>query len=226
MRLSPAVRADGDFAEAEKLVPKLGLKNAKSLLYAIHKQQYLEWINGGEHYRSQVQGAGHGGSSTLASVLTMPPRLGRGSVRTAVSTGAHMPHAPPETAGEHADDPRRVSGPVLPADLPLRAGGALVQELGGRDGGGGGGGGGGGAWGRHPRSAPPPKWAWSAGIDENNGSSHSPPRPAGRAHREKLLEDFSALAESETVETVGACATEGTPSHAGPTSCRAAGAVG
>ena len=134
MRLSPAVRADGDFAEAEKLVPKLGLKNAKSLLYAIHKQQYLEWINGGEHYRSQVQGAGHGGSSTLASVLTMPPRLGRGSVRTAVSTGAHMPHAPPETAGEHADDPRRVSGPVLPADLPLRAGGALVQELGGRDG--------------------------------------------------------------------------------------------
>ena len=47
--------SEGDFAEAEKLVPKLGLKNAKSLLYAVHKQQYLEWIDGGEHYRTQVR---------------------------------------------------------------------------------------------------------------------------------------------------------------------------
>ena len=61
-------RTDGDFGEAEKLVPKLGLKNVKSLLYAVHKQQYLEWIEGGEHYRAQVgfeacrgrAGVGHG----------------------------------------------------------------------------------------------------------------------------------------------------------------------
>ena len=46
--------ADGDFAEAEKLVPKLGLKNSKSVLYALYKQQYLEWIEGGDHLRNQV----------------------------------------------------------------------------------------------------------------------------------------------------------------------------
>ena len=35
-------------------MPKLGLKNPKSVLYALYKQQYLEWIEGGDHLRNQV----------------------------------------------------------------------------------------------------------------------------------------------------------------------------
>ena len=41
-------KEEGSWQEVEKMVSKLGLKNQKNFLYAIYKQQYLEFIESGE----------------------------------------------------------------------------------------------------------------------------------------------------------------------------------
>lgn len=43
---------DGDWAEVERLLQKLNIKNNKVFLYAIYKQQYLEMIDSGEQQKA------------------------------------------------------------------------------------------------------------------------------------------------------------------------------